>query len=96
MTMHELRRGVLRKQWDATIPEFLPGDYQFDIWLNRFPVHTIEFAIEKLAKFATARRNAGKPMDSDYMIRYASACMRNRTVEDRENAERRARQACRG
>lgn len=89
--MHEFRRSYLRKYWDERIPEFLPGPYQFDVWLKRFPLHTIEFAIERTAKKATALRDAGTPMGEDHLLRYASAVMGNKTLEDRENEERRAR-----
>jgi hypothetical protein len=40
----------------------------------------------------TKKRDAGTPMDADYLLRYASACMRNKHLEILDNDARRARQ----
>jgi hypothetical protein len=91
-----IERNVLRKQWDAIIPEFLPGDYQFDIWLNRYSYIACEAGIERTVILADKKRNAGTPMDADYLLRYASACMRHKHLEILDNDARRARQVQNG
>jgi hypothetical protein len=91
-----IERNVLRKQWDAIIPEFLPGDYQFDIWLNRYSYIACEYGVEYTAVVAKKKRDAGTPMDADYLLRYASACMRNRDLDIKENDARRARKVQNG
>jgi hypothetical protein len=93
MTPELLERGIseLRIVWDNHALDYLPGRYQFKIWLERYGYEVAVFGIERTIIAAETRAKRGQPaMDADHLLRYASACMRNKLEEIEENAARAA------
>jgi hypothetical protein len=81
-TLQERRfqASCLRAYWKSLIDEYLPTESQFHRWLASYIPEVVEFGIVRTSIKANKLR-ATKPMEPDFLLRYASACMRNKLAE---------------
>lgn len=77
---------ALRLLWTSVLPKYsVPSPSQFNIWLNRYPFDFVVKGIEKTGdKYQKVLSQENREMDQDFMIRYASGVMVQKSQQARE------------
>ena len=77
---------ALRLLWTSLLPKYsVPSPSQFNIWLNRYPFDFVVKGIEKTGdKYQKLLSQENREMDQDFMIRYASGVMVQKSQQARE------------